>query len=109
MYDTIKTNQNDDIKGEDIAELKMYEYSTVALGAYPDTPLLDIKSFGVFDLVALEKYLSRYDVSESKAKQIQELIKALKEPTEATPITEPVTLADPQLGKYIERFNKAKR
>jgi HK97 family phage prohead protease len=105
MYDTVKTNENKDIKGEDIAELRMYEYSTVALGANPDTPLLDIKSFEFDDIVKLEDFLRKYDVSNAKGKQIEEIIKqikALKEPR-STPEAEPVTLVEPELEKYIQR------
>jgi HK97 family phage prohead protease len=110
MYDTIKTNPNKEIKGEDIAELKMYEYSTVALGANPETPLLDIKSFGTEDIPMLEAYLRKFDVSNQKGKQIEEIIKmikGLKEPLESTP--EQVTLADPELEKLKERFKKIKK
>lgn len=111
MYDTIKTNDNPEIKGEDIAELKMYEYSTVALGANSETPLLSIKSLTFEDVESLEGYLRKYDVSNNKAEQIQEiikLIKGLKEP-QSTPIVEPVTLADPNLKSYVERFKNIKR
>lgn len=44
-YLTMKRNNNEDISGEDIAELALrYEYSTVLAGCNPHTPLLDIKS-----------------------------------------------------------------
>lgn len=44
-YITMKRNNNNDIPGEDIAELALrYEYSTVLAGCNPHTPLLDIKS-----------------------------------------------------------------
>lgn len=111
MYDTVKANVNKEIKGEDIAELKMYEYSTVALGANSETPLLDIKSFTFDDLNDLEEYLRKYDVSNTKAKQIEEiirLIKNMKEP-QNTPSDEPVTLADPELKNYMDRLTKIKK
>ena len=110
MYDTIKVNTNKEIKGEDIAELRMYEYSPVALGANSETPLLDIKSLGTDDIPLLEDYLRKFDVSNKKGKEIEEIIrmiKGLKEPQESTP--EPVTLADPQLDKYKERLKKIKK
>jgi HK97 family phage prohead protease len=112
MYDTIKTNDNKEIKGEDIAELRMYEYSTVALGANPDTPLLDIKSFTFSDLKALEEYLGKYDVSDEKAKQVEEiirLVKLLKEPGTSTPVHEPVTLADPSINLLLKRRDNIKQ
>jgi len=78
------------------------------LGANSETPLLDIKSWGVEDITLLEDYLRKYDVSNGKGKQIEniiKLIKQLQEP-ETTPVEdEPVTLADPQLEKLKERFN----
>jgi len=82
-YETIKGKAR--TKGEDIFELKMYEYSTVGLGMNEHTPLLGLKSLE--DLVALEGYLKKYDVSEYHAKKIQKIIKLMKklqqpEPTE---------------------------
>ena len=105
MYDTVKTNENREIKGEDIAELKMYEYSTVAMGANSETPLLDIKSWAVEDVALLEDYLRKYDVSNTKGKQIEEIIKLIKSLQEPgnTPTNEPVTLAEAELDKYIQR------
>ena len=111
MYDTVKTNPNRDIKGEDIAELKMYEYSTVALGANSETPLMDIKSWGVEDIVLLEEYLRKYDVSNVKGKQIEgiiTLIKKLQEPV-TTPVIEPETLvADPEVAAMKARRSNLK-
>lgn len=113
MYDTVKTNVNKEIKGEDIAELRMYEYSTVALGANSETPLLDIKSFGVDDITSLEAFLRKHDVSNQKGKQIEEIIrmiKGLSEPLESTQTNEPaVPLADPNLTDYKNRFKKIKK
>lgn len=74
-YQTIKTKPNKDIKGEDIQELKMFEYSTVALGANEHTPLLDIKSLSTH---LLEAYLRKFDVSDGKGKQIEKEIKRRK-------------------------------
>jgi len=65
------------MKGEEIHELKMYEYSTVALGMNPETSLLDIKSFGGVE--ALEGYLRKYDVSGKRAKEIEAIIKQIKQ------------------------------
>jgi len=74
-YKTIKGKALDD-GGEEILELKMYEYSTVGLGMNEHTPLLDLKSFE--DITALETYLKKYDVSEAKAKHIEKIIKLMK-------------------------------
>ena len=75
-YETIKGKARQGKKGEDIFELKMYEYSTVGLGMNEHTPLLDLKSFA--DLTALEGYLRKYDVSEQKAKHIEKILKLMK-------------------------------
>jgi hypothetical protein len=63
------------LKGEEILELKMYEYTTTAVGMMADTPLLSLKSF---DVSALEQYLRKYDVSDNKGKQIEGIIMQIK-------------------------------
>jgi hypothetical protein len=86
-YETIKGKQR--TKGEEILELKMYEYSTVGLGMNPETPLLDLKSF---EAHTLEEYLRKYDVSNQRGKQIELIIKQIKEFTDqATHNPEPST------------------
>lgn len=79
-YQTIKTNPNSEIKGEDIAELKMFEYSTVALGANPNTPLMDLKSYKELpDLInELETRLRKCNYSDEKGLYIEKIITALK-------------------------------
>lgn len=82
-YQTIKGKENDS-KGEDIFELKMFEYSTVFRGMNENTPLLGLKDFNIDQL---QEYLSKFDVSDKKAKHIEKIIalaKKLQEP-EATP------------------------
>jgi hypothetical protein len=72
--------------GEIINELKMFEYSTTAMGMNADTPLLGLKTED--DLKALEQYLRKFNVSEKHAKEIQNIIdkvKALREPSTDTP------------------------
>jgi hypothetical protein len=64
MYDVIKTNENEDIKGQDITEVKLFEYSTVALGCNEETPLIDLKSLKsqdeiIHSLEQLTKHLSK--------------------------------------------------
>lgn len=83
MYETIKTNTNKDVKGEDIAELKMYEYSTVAMGANSETPLIDIKSLQDKDDVLksieqLSNHLSKGDLTNEQGNKIESLINTLK-------------------------------
>lgn len=111
MYETIKRNENKEIKGEEITELKMYEYSTVALGANEFTPLLDIKSLDINDIVKLEDFLRKNDVTNTKGKQIEKIIadiKALSEP-QSTPKDEPVTLvADPEFENYKKELDEIK-
>jgi HK97 family phage prohead protease len=114
MYDTIKKNENKTIKGEDIAELKMYEYSTVALGANPETPLLGIKS--IDELPLLEEYLKKYDVSNKRGKEIEDIIakiKALSEPLSTQDTDEPVnTLVkgpDPNIESINQTLQKIKK
>lgn len=88
-YETIKGKERNG-GGEEIFELKMYEYSTVALGANPETPLIGIKS--EFSIEELESYLRKYDVSNTRAKEIEniiKMIKALKQPEKTTASTEP--------------------
>lgn len=83
MYETIKRNENKDIKGEDISELKMYEYSTVALGANEHTPLIDIKSLkSTKDIIAsikqLTEHLKKGDITTEHGIEIEALISTLK-------------------------------
>jgi HK97 family phage prohead protease len=84
-YKIMKTKENPDIEGFEITELKLYEYSTVTLGANENTPLVDIKNWKAEEL---EEYLrSNYFISESKGKYIEKLIKALRalnEPSDDT-------------------------
>ncbi len=100
-YETMKAKQLPN-KGEDILELKMWEYSTIALGMNAETSLLSIKSFE--DVTILEEYLRKYDVSNTKAKQIESIIaqiKALSEP-ESTHATEPsLTLTIKSLNEML--------
>lgn len=112
MYETMKKNENNAIKGEEIAELKMYEYSTVALGANEHTPLLDLKSLDFSDIEKLEEFLRKNDVTNTKGKQIEEIIKqikALSEP-ENTPKDEPIKtlVADPEFEFYKTQFTTIK-
>jgi HK97 family phage prohead protease len=74
-YQTMKKNDNSTIQGEEIIELKMFEYSTVALGCNQFTPLMDLKSYPVS---ALEEYLKKYDISDQKGKLIENTIIQLK-------------------------------
>jgi HK97 family phage prohead protease len=77
-YETIKGNPRKDY-GEDIFELKLYEYSTVGIAMNPDTPLLDMKSADGFTVEQLESYLRKFDVSNQRGKEIESIIKAIKE------------------------------
>lgn len=100
-YETIKAG-NMKLKGEEILELKMWEYSTVALGMNPETGLMAIKSFE--DIVILEDYLRKYDVTNAKGKQIESIIKQIKElsqPVNTTDEKEPL----PALKKLNELLN----
>jgi len=112
MYETLRKNVNKEIKGEDIAELKMYEYSTVALGANPETPLVELKSFesALEDMAKLEEYLRKYDVSETKAGQIEAIIlmiKELKKPGSPTSSEPPKALTpDPNAELYIKKLEQ---
>jgi hypothetical protein len=76
-YETVKGKARG--RGEDILELKMWEYSTVGLGMNDQTPLLDLKSFDQFSVEDFELYLKKYDVSNKKGKQIESIIKSIKE------------------------------
>lgn len=76
-YETIKGKARG--RGEEIFELKMYEYSTVGLGMNPDTPLLGLKSFDHVTIEDLEMYLKKFDVSNVKGKQIEFIIHKIKE------------------------------
>src|SRR5690606_40888062 len=55
-YETIKGKAKD--RGEEILELKMYEYSTVGLAMNPETPLLDIKGFDDIAQMRSEEHTS---------------------------------------------------
>lgn len=91
--------------GEEILELKMFEYSTVSIGMNPDTPVLGIKSWSEEDIPLLEEYLRKYDVSNQKGKQIESIIlqiKELKEPVKATPDAEPEVPLAKQLNEMLK-------
>lgn len=90
MYETLRRNENKDIKGEDIAEVKMYEYSTVGLGANENTPLLDLKSYKDIDMLVyeLESRLRKCNYTDERGKAVDQLIQALKVyqvPVQSTP------------------------
>lgn len=92
------------LKGEEILELKMYEYTTTAIGMMADTPLLSLKSD---DIPMLENYLRKYDVSNTKGKLIEEIIlkiKSLKEPSTDTLSIEP-TLSLGKLNELLKTKN----
>lgn len=80
-YRTIKTNQNKEIKGEDIVELAMKEYSTVFAGCNPHTPMLGLKDDEQGAIKAindLEVLLRGVDFSEETGKQIESIISRIK-------------------------------
>jgi HK97 family phage prohead protease len=85
-YETIKGKARSK-RGEEIFELKMYEYSTVGYAMNPETPLLGIKSFDeIFkEAEMLEQYLRKYDVSKTKGEQIEQIIKIIKGLTHDAP------------------------
>ena len=95
-YETIKGKAKSN-GGENIYELKMYEYTTVALGANPETPLFGIKS--EFSVSELENYLRKFDVSNQRGKQIERLIAEIKSLTEEPP-------SGTHSGKPISKLNK---
>jgi hypothetical protein len=95
MYQTIKRVENKNIQGEEITELKMYEYSTVALGANENTPLLGLKGLGgivtVKQLVEeLEARIRAVDYGK-KGEEIYKAINLLKN-------IEPSTGAEPLIS-----------
>lgn len=97
-YNTVKKGDTKDpkITGEEIVELKMYEYSTVARGANSETPLLDLK-YDDISAEELETYLRKYDVSNQRGKEIEDiisLIKKLREPITTPKGGEPSSLAN---------------
>jgi hypothetical protein len=77
-YDTVKGLKRAS-RGEELLEVRVWEYSTVGLGMNPDTPMLDVKSFEVSEL---ESYLRKFDVSNSRGKEIENIIKQIKGITE---------------------------
>jgi len=104
MYETLKRNDNSDIKGEEIAELKMYEYSTVAMGANSETPLLDIKSLKSSDdilksIKELTDHLTKGDITNEQGIKIESLISTLK--TYIEPQSDALELDYKQIFKNI--------
>ena len=89
MYETTKRNENSEIKGEEIAEVKMYEYSTVGLGANENTPLIDLKSYKDIDMLVyeLENRLRKCNYTDERGQATEELIKALKAYQQPTSVT----------------------
>jgi uncharacterized protein len=104
-YETINGKSRKS-KGEEIFELKLYEYSTVSYAMNEETPLLDLKSVDNILQYAtqLEQYLHKYDVSKTKGAQIEHIIKLLKGITHDSP--EPVT-HNPiaELNKLLNKKN----
>ena len=96
-YNTIKKNDNSDIRGEDIAEVKLYEYSTVALGANANTPLIDLKSYvDIAELITeLEERLLKCDYSEEKGKYIERVINIIRKADEPSLDTLKALLTEP--------------
>lgn len=106
-YETIRGKARQ--RGEDIFELKMYEYSTVGLGMNPETGLIDIKSMDVDDIAALEAYLRKFDVSNTKGKQIEQIIaqiKALKTPENSTSSNGAPENTTHQPGQIAQKMNE---
>ena len=104
-YQTIKQGNMKGIQGEEILELKMYEYSTVALGMNPETSLLSIKSFEDSSVEELEQYLRKYDVSNTKGKQIESIIqqiKSLSQPESTDKIEPSLTLTIKQVNEMLK-------
>lgn len=85
-------------RGEEILELKMYEYSTVGLGMNPETPLIDLKSFTV---ESLEGYLKKFDVSKTRALEIESIILNIK----SWETHNPKPLTNNPVGKLNELLN----
>lgn len=83
MYDVVKTNENKDIQGLDITEVKLFEYSTVALGCNEETPLIDLKSLKnqgevLESIENLTKHLQKGDITNEYGIKIESLIITLK-------------------------------
>ena len=83
MYEVVKANPNKDIQGQDIAEIKMYEYSTVALGCNEHTPLIDLKSLKdqseiLESIEQLTNHLQKGDITNEYGLKIESLISTLK-------------------------------
>ena len=82
-YSTVKTNKNTEIRGEDISELKLYEYSTVNWGANSETPLVDLKSINniedvLLNIEQLTRHINKGDITDEQGKNIESLINTLK-------------------------------
>ena len=82
-YRTLRRNENKQIKGEDIAELEMLEYSTVFRGCNPLTPTLDVKGlYTIDDCVSyiddLERMLRKCDFSDKGGRRIEQVVSRLE-------------------------------
>lgn len=82
-----------DIQGQvrKVMEWKLWEFSTLtAWGANSETPMLDIKS----DVEWMNIQLNKGDYTDEKFKEIEKQLHILKsliaEPTDVTPVTEPI-------------------
>lgn len=99
-YKVVKRNANDDISGEDIAELAMREYSTVTWGCNKHTPLLGLKSDRMTALVEeLNDILKSCNISDAAGRRIEQLVKELQrhspdEPAGPLKKNEPTLSAD---------------
>ena len=74
-----------------VMEWKLWEFSTLtAWGANSETPMLDIKS----DVEWMNIQLNKGDYTDEKFKEIEKQLQILKsliaEPTDVTPVTEPI-------------------
>lgn len=84
-YRVLRKNHNDNIAGDDIAELQLkYEYSTVFAGCNPFTPALDVKGLKTIDdIIAYQEQLNnllrKCDFSDEGGRKIECLIKKIEE------------------------------
>lgn len=82
-YTVTRTNPNNSISGEDIAELSMHEYSTVFRGCNPFTPALDVKGMTHFEQLEgyvdeLSRLLRKCDFTDVGGARVETLIKSIE-------------------------------
>lgn len=82
-YRVKRRNNNPNVTGDDIADLDLFEYSTVLAGCNPFTPLIDLKGMTTIDQIVeyqsrLTEMLRKCDFTDAGGRKVEELAELIK-------------------------------